>query len=143
MIDPPTDESLVLAASGGDTAAFGDLLQRHYSTLLRVCVQVTRDTVLAQDCAQDACFIALTRLSQLRSGTLFGAWLVGIGRHVCHHALRARTARQVEYAVTAAEVELIDTSAVSPLSWVATTDLSRALRHAVEDLPAADRKSTR
>jgi RNA polymerase sigma-70 factor (ECF subfamily) len=141
MGEPPTDELLVNAAAKGDTTAFDDLVQRHYPTLLRVCMQLTRDSALAQDCAEDACMIALTRLSQLRSGEAFGGWLVGVGRHTCHHALRTKVARQIERSSTAEDLELVDARTVAPLAQVATEDLSRLLNQAVEDLPAACRQA--
>src|SRR5215469_8003032 len=133
MTAPATDEFLVHAAANGDTAAFGDLLQRHYPTLLSVCMHITRDAALAQDCAQDACVIALTRLLQLRSGMFFGPWLIGIGRHTCHRALRTSAARQAEHIPMEAEDELVDERALSPMSCVAMSDLSRSVRVVVDN----------
>jgi RNA polymerase sigma-70 factor, ECF subfamily len=135
MPEPSGDERLVRAAAAGDSAAFGDLLQRHYSALLRVCFHLTRDATLAHDCAQDACITALLHFEQLRSATSFGAWLVGIGRHTCQHALRAKKARQL----LDVPAEIVDERACAPVSYVVMSDLSASLRHAVEDLPTACR----
>src|SRR5438067_6271682 len=84
------DAHLVEAAVRGDSVAFGVLLERHYPALLRVCRLLVGEPALAGDCAQDAAIVAWLRLNQLRSPELFSAWMNGIARHTCQHALRAR-----------------------------------------------------
>jgi Sigma-70 region 2 len=91
MLDE-SDRGLVLAAAAGDHAAFGQLVARYRPALLRLCVRLTGEPALAEDCVQDACLLPFLRLPRLRSPESFGAWLNGIGRHTCQHAARARRA---------------------------------------------------
>src|SRR5690242_3492162 len=88
------DASQIRAAQRGDSAAFGLLLERQYPALLRVCLRLVRERALAEDCAQDAAIVAWLRLQHLRSPEAFPAWLIGIGRHTCLHALRARPSEE-------------------------------------------------
>ena len=54
------DAQLVIAARGGDKAAFGALLIRHRPLLLGVCRRALGDDALAEDAAQEASLQALS-----------------------------------------------------------------------------------
>jgi RNA polymerase sigma factor (sigma-70 family) len=95
---------------------------------------------MAEDCAQDACLLAFLRLDRLRSPASFGGWLNGIGRHTCQHAGRAH--RQ-ESTPLAAVLELAASETESPVTAVTRSELSRDLRTAVGELPAAQREAVR
>jgi RNA polymerase sigma-70 factor, ECF subfamily len=122
------DLILLTAASQGNSAAFGILMERHYPSLLGACLQLVGERALAEDCAQDAAMVAWLRLSHLRSPEAFPAWLNGIGRHTCQHALRVRT--------SAPTIDLAPAVADGSVHELAIeSDVRQALREAINDLP--------
>jgi RNA polymerase sigma factor (sigma-70 family) len=131
------DSALVRASLAGDAAEFGTLVERHYPSLRRICLQVVGEHALAEDCAQDAVIVAWLRLSHLRAPEAFPAWLNGIGRHVCQHALRAQTvAHRLDVAPALADDDALD--------WLTMqTDIRVALREAIDDLPPGARAAVR
>lgn len=134
----PTDADplLVRAAASGDSDAFGLLLERHYPALLRLCVQLVGELALAEDCAQDAAMVAWLRLGRLRAPEAFGAWLVGIGRHTCQHALRARNSTST--------LDLASAGAVGDMREPELdVDVGQTLLQAIEDLPPGCRAAVR
>ncbi|MBV9358770.1 MAG: RNA polymerase sigma factor, partial [Chloroflexi bacterium] len=127
---------MVHAAIRGDSAAFDLLLERHYPALLGVCRQLVGERPLAEDCAQDATIVAWLKLTQLRSADAFRAWLVGIGRHTCQHALRAhQSTPMLELAATTVD------GAVAELDL--EYDVAHGLREAIQDLPPGARAAVR
>jgi RNA polymerase sigma-70 factor, ECF subfamily len=135
-----SDAALVMAAVAGDRAAFGLLLSRQRPALVRLCLRLTGEPATAEDCAQDACLLAYLRLDRLRSPESFGAWLNGIGRHTCYHVVEAR--RQGSTPLTDV-LELAVSETESAVTAVTRSELSRDLRTAVGELPAAQREAVR
>jgi RNA polymerase sigma factor (sigma-70 family) len=85
-----SDADLVKRALAGDRAAFGPLVERHRSILLRLAHRMLGDPAEAEDVAQEACLHAFLSLSRLRAPERFGAWLYGIAVNLCRLRLRAR-----------------------------------------------------
>ncbi|MBM2850555.1 MAG: hypothetical protein HW418_3497 [Anaerolineales bacterium] len=85
-----SDADLVKRALAGDRAAFGPLVERHRSILLRLAQRMLGDPAEAEDVAQEACLHAFLSLSRLRDPERFGAWLCGIAVNLCRLRLRAR-----------------------------------------------------
>jgi len=135
-----SDAHPVKAAVRGDSVAFGSLLERHYPALLRVCLRLVGEPALAEDCAQDAAIVAWLRLNQLRSPELFSAWLKGIGRHTCQHALRGLASTPRSNDVELCEAELCDDDLPIPSE---VSHMSHILRGAIDDLPAGCRAAVR
>jgi RNA polymerase sigma-70 factor (ECF subfamily) len=108
--------------------------------LVRLCLRLTSESATAEDCAKDACLLAYLRLDRLRSPESFGAWLNGIGRHTCYHAVQAQ--RQGSTSLTDV-LELPPSEMGSPVVAVTQSELSRDLRTAVGGLPAAQREAVR
>ena len=139
--DPPDDMSnevdaaLVQRSLAGDEAAFGALVVRHQSRLLRLCCRLVGDQRLFEDCAQEACLLAALRLSRLRSIEQFGAWLRGIGVRVCQRALHQAGAGPLLVSLDAADGLDAEAGSEQIGNAVARSELSAALRAAVQALP--------
>lgn len=76
-----TDTDLVLAVTGGESSAFGELFDRWFNSSWNVARNILRDDDLAADVAQDALLNAWQRLDQLDNPDAFGGWLLRITRN--------------------------------------------------------------
>lgn len=76
----PADAQLVALTLRGDTAAFGQLLERYQHSLHGfVCARLGRGPD-ADDVAQEVFLAAYRNLAQLRQPEHFAGWLLGIAR---------------------------------------------------------------
>jgi RNA polymerase sigma-70 factor (ECF subfamily) len=82
-----TDEELVERARQGDSRAFGELVTRHQSAVVRTAFVVCRSREEAQDVAQEAFVSAWRRLDGFRGDAQFKTWLLTIA---WRHALTRR-----------------------------------------------------
>lgn len=88
-MDASTDGELARAASGGDVAALGLLLERHRADMKAVAVARLGFGPAAEDAVQDAMVSAMTSLGSLRDPNAVGSWLRAIVRNACRGRLRA------------------------------------------------------
>jgi RNA polymerase sigma factor (sigma-70 family) len=126
----PPDAVLVLRARGGDRAAFAELVERHYATLVACCRRMVGDA--AHDAAQDAVVTALLSLDRLRDDEKFGAWLVGIGLNACRAILRVRPSTWLQ---------LSHVEGQTPYEVVRAREVSARVRSAIAALPRGQREA--
>jgi RNA polymerase sigma-70 factor, ECF subfamily len=69
---------LVIAAQDGDSAAFGELVNRFERMVYSVCWQRLRNHAEAQEVAQDVLIKAFEKLYQLTEPAAFAGWLRSI-----------------------------------------------------------------
>jgi RNA polymerase sigma factor (sigma-70 family) len=86
--DAPRDAELVRRATLGDREAFAVMVERNRPMLVALCRRTLRDPLLAEDASQEAVLLAMLGLDRLRRPSSFGAWLGGVGLHVCRRMLR-------------------------------------------------------
>jgi RNA polymerase sigma-70 factor, ECF subfamily len=72
------DGTLVRASKTGDVAAFGQLVKRYDSKLLRIAQHVTHNREDAEDAVQEAFLKAFQKLGQFRENSKFSTWLIRI-----------------------------------------------------------------
>lgn len=89
------EADLVQRACGGDVRAFERLYREHIGTVYGLCLRLTRDPPVAEDCAQEAFFNAWRSLQRFQTRSSFGTWLHRIAVNVVL-ARRRRTASQPE-----------------------------------------------
>lgn len=89
------EQELIEFARQGDTAAFGELIKRHYATCLRRASSLIRNPTDAEDEVQNACWKAFERLGQFRGDGTFSAWLSRIVENQC--LMRIREDRQARF----------------------------------------------
>ena len=80
---------LVVRARSGDQAAFGLLVEHHWSRLVRLARSVSGPAD-AEDAVQDALLLAWRKLYQLTEPTAFGSWLSRVVMRVCLKRARSR-----------------------------------------------------
>jgi RNA polymerase sigma-70 factor, ECF subfamily len=89
-----SDEELVFKARGGDTDAFGRLMERYISTISILAYQKTNDRNEAEDIAQEAFVRAYRALDKLNDPAKFGGWLYNIAFRLCLDYLRKKSSRR-------------------------------------------------
>jgi RNA polymerase sigma-70 factor (ECF subfamily) len=82
-------------ARQGDSAAFGELIERHYKTCLKRAISMVRNATDAEDEVQNACAKAFQLLAQYRGEGTFSAWLSRIVENQC--LMRLRENRQSRF----------------------------------------------
>jgi RNA polymerase sigma-70 factor (ECF subfamily) len=100
------DTSLVLAARGGDRAAFGGLYAR-YARMVHGILLARVPASDAEDLVQDVFLRALPRLCDLRDVARFGPWLAAITRNCANdYYRRTRAVAAVTESLPEDEAEL-------------------------------------
>ena len=148
MLMETPDETLALAAAGGDRAAFSVLVQRHYDRIYRLAYRLTGAQAEAQDLAQDICAALPAKLRNWRGEARFTTWLY---RVVCNavHDMRRRQATRTRASAGWGDWELArqdeNAAQAEAADWLTTamTRLSPEMRDTValvlgEDMTQAE-----
>src|SRR5688500_14957684 len=73
-----TDGELVEQVRAGDTAAFGELVERHRGAVYRAAFAALGNDADAEDIAQEALVLAFRRFDQFRGDASVKTWMVSI-----------------------------------------------------------------
>jgi RNA polymerase sigma-70 factor, ECF subfamily len=138
-----SDADLVARARQGDSAAFGELVDRHRTAVYRATRAALGSHADAEDAAQDAFVAAYERLASFRGEASFKTWLLTIAWHQAINRRRshARWWRHIVEPARSDEgdrpVEFdIASSAPSPEQTAAGEQLQRAIAGEIQALPA-------
>jgi RNA polymerase sigma-70 factor (ECF subfamily) len=74
--------ALVQRAGAGDTRAFERLYREHAGRVYGLCLRITRDAQLAEDCTQETFINAWRALAQFETRSSLGTWLHRIAVNV-------------------------------------------------------------
>ena len=85
-----TDADLVARARQGDSAAFGELVDRHRTAVYRATLAALGLHHDAEDATQDAFVAAYQRLGQFRGDASFKTWMLTIAWHEAINRRRQR-----------------------------------------------------
>src|SRR5258708_4319637 len=77
------EEALVQRARGGDVRAFERLYREHVGRVYGLCVRMTRDRHLAEDCTQETFINAWRALPGFETRSALGTWLHRIAVNAC------------------------------------------------------------
>ena len=94
MLMDTSDETLAMAAAGGDREAFAALLARHYDRVHALAWRLTGSRADAQDVTQDICAALPAKLRNWRGEARFTTWLY----RVIVNAVHDRRRRQASHA---------------------------------------------
>jgi len=135
-----TDEELVRLAKGGDTAAFGKLMQRYQSKIYRLGRRMTETDEDAEDVLQEAFIKAFKSLGGFKEKSKFSTWLYRITVNLALMKLRKRKldAVSLDEPVATEEGSVqrdIEDDTLDPLEQLIETESLETLDEAVADLP--------
>jgi RNA polymerase sigma-70 factor, ECF subfamily len=129
-VEGAAEQALVARAKEGDRVAYEQLLNSAVLPATRLAYAMLQDRSEAEDVFQDSALRAWQRLRNLRPGSPFKPWFIGIVANQCREVRRGRWWRVIR---------LPDLSA-SPgnvASWVEGEDLRRAVSALPYDQRAA------
>ena len=128
------DGQLVERARGGDTSAFGVLVERHQPRIYATLVKLTGDPDQALDLSQDAFIRAWEQLSTFEGRSAFTTWLYRIAVRLAYDELeRGRRTSPLEPAAAATD------PSPGPEALVESESVAADLRRRIEKLPALQR----
>ena len=127
-----SDESLALAAAGGDGQAFAALLDRHYDRLFAFCFRLTGVRAEAEDLTQDICAALPAKLASYRGTAKVTTWLYRVAVNATHDR-RRRQATHARHAAGWGDWEIARQDQIAEdraaLDW-----LTQAMNRLPEDL---------
>lgn len=138
-----TDADLVARARQGDSAAFGELVDRHRVAVYRAALAALGSHADAEDAAQDAFLVAFRRLGSFRGEASFKTWLLTIAWHQAINRRRslARVWRRIMTApnsdagdAAGLTMATIPSSEPTPESSALHDELRRAVRQEIRRL---------
>jgi RNA polymerase sigma-70 factor (ECF subfamily) len=138
-----TDADLVARARQGDSAAFGELIDRHRTAVYRAARAALGGHAEAEDAAQDAFLAAYRRLGTFRGDASFKTWLLTIAWHQAINRRRTltRVLRRIVGGIPAhaeeapdAALAMVAADGPSPEAAAALEELRRAARAAIRAL---------
>ena len=135
-----SDVDLVARARQGDSAAFGELVDRHRAAVYRAAMAALGSAAEAEDAAQDAFLLAYRRLDSFRGDASFKTWLLTITWHQAINRRRSLSSvwRRTISPKSEEEAESVMANAVasgpSPEEALEQEQLGRGIRRAIRAL---------
>jgi len=117
----PIEHALIGRAKAGDLVAFEQLLQASQHAAARLAFAMLYDRFEAEDAFQDASIRAWRRIGNLRDGTRFQPWFMGIVANQCRERRRSRWWSVLRSPAPA------EAASKGEESWFEGEDLRRAL----------------
>lgn len=135
-----TDADLVARARQGDAAAFGELIDRHRTSVYRAAMAALGSHADAEDAAQEAFLAAYRRLDSFRGDASFKTWLLTIAWNQSINRRRSlvRVWRRIVEPKASEEAEPIDAAVApheSPEARLMSDQLRLAIRDTIRALP--------
>lgn len=129
------ESALIQRARSGDARAFERLYREHVGRVYGLCLRMTRDPALAEDCAQETFVNAWRALGRFEIRSSFSTWLHRIAVNV---ALGKR--RKLTPAVVASSDDLEVEEEVVETGWTLETPLEvQEIETAIGQLPEGAR----
>ena len=138
----PDDAQLVARSLKQDHEAFGQLIDRHASSIVNLAYRMVGNRAEAEDLAQEAFLTAFKALSTFRADSKFSTWLYRIAANKCKDWLRAKRPGQGPYDVDADEVlDLYVAEERTPEELLSQQQVGQELEQAIQRLPPLYREA--
>jgi RNA polymerase sigma-70 factor, ECF subfamily len=115
------EQAIIARAKAGDRVAYERLIEPTMLAATRLAYAMLRDRTEAEDVFQESAIRAWSRLRNLRDGSPFQPWFIGIVANQCREVRRSRWWQLVRVP-TANRAQIIDEAA-----WLESQDLRRAV----------------
>lgn len=138
-LTPDDDTALVVAARGGDTAAFEAIMRRHNRLLFRTARAILQNEADAEDVVQEAYLKAFLHLGGFAGASRLSTWLVKITVNEALARLRRRMPAGAPEQPAEDSMVPETTAETSPEAAAAQGEIRRLLEAAIDALPQAQR----
>ena len=120
-------------ARAGDTRAFERLYREHVGRVYGLCLRMTRDPAIAEDCTQETFINAWKALARFETRSSLGTWLHRI-------AVNATLAKRRKASVVMESISTEDEDEAIESEWTLETPLEvNEIEAAIEQLPEGAR----
>jgi RNA polymerase sigma-70 factor, ECF subfamily len=135
-----SDLALVERVQRGEKAAFDVLVLRYQHKVLKLVMRYIRDTMEAEDVAQEAFIKAYRALPAFRGDSAFYTWLYRIAINTAKNALVSAKRRPVDYSLDLQDPEQFElqarlTDGETPEHLVLTDEIRETVNGAMAELP--------
>lgn len=131
---PESEARLITRTRAGDMAAFEALYRRHCGRIYAVCLRLSGNPALAEECVQDTFVTAWQKLAGFRGDSAFSTWLHRIAVNTVLGRHRSRM-RQANWFVDA------ESEQIEAVPAVETDEATlRDLEEAIAELPDGARQ---
>lgn len=135
-----SDLALVERVQRGDQSAFNVLVLRYQQKVLKLITRYVRDTMEAEDVAQEAFLKAYRALASFRGDSAFYTWLYRIAINTAKNSLVSTKRRPIDYHLDLQDPEQYAlqarlTDGETPEHLVLTDEIRETVNGAMADLP--------
>ncbi|HKW72887.1 MAG TPA: RNA polymerase sigma factor [Candidatus Dormibacteraeota bacterium] len=130
-MDHLAEQALIASAKAGDRLAFERLLEATLRPATRLAYAMLHDRSEAEDAFQEAALRAWRRMGNVREGTAFAPWFMGIVANQCREVRRSRWWQLIRLPNAIAAPRIDETA------WLDGEDLRRAVANLPPDQRSA------
>jgi RNA polymerase sigma-70 factor, ECF subfamily len=130
-----TDDQLVEQVRAGNTAAFGELVERHRGAVYRAALAALGNDADAEDIAQEALVLAYRRIDQFRGDASVRTWMVSIAWRLSLSRRRRIWWKVNRTAVQETELHVLRDVAPSPEARMQSAQFVRTVQQEIRRLP--------
>jgi RNA polymerase sigma-70 factor, ECF subfamily len=134
-IERVTDGELVERVRAGNTAAFGELVERHRGAVYRAALAALGNTADAEDVAQEALVLAFRRIDQFRGDASIKTWMVAIAWRLSLGRRRGAIWRLKRMMAPDSELDAAASATRSPEAQILSAEFMATVRQQIKRLP--------
>jgi RNA polymerase sigma-70 factor (ECF subfamily) len=131
-----TDGQLIERVRAGNTAAFGELVERHRGAVYRAALAALGNAADAEDVAQEALVLAFRRIDQFRGDASVRTWMVSIAWRLSLSRRRRGLWRLRKWMAPETELESLRATTLSPEAMILSAEFMGTVRRHINRLPA-------
>ena len=128
-----SDEDLMVAAAGGDTGAYAQLIERHQNSAWNAAYRFLGDAVEAEDMAQEAFLKILDAAPRYRPTASFRTYLYRVVTRLCLDHVQKKRPFYTD------SVPTVAARGPSPLEILSEAEVGALIRGALDHLPPKQR----
>ena len=129
------DGELVELVRAGNTAAFGELVERHRGAVYRAAFAALGNDADAEDIAQEALVMAFRRIDQFRGDASVRTWMVSIAWRLALSRRRRSWWKAGRTFVQETELHTLRDVTPSPEARMQSAQFIRRVQHEIRRLP--------
>ena len=130
-----TDGELVEQVRGGDTAAFGELVERHRGAVYRAALAALGNDADAEDIAQEALVLSYRRFGQFRGDASVRTWMVSIAWRLALSRRRRSWWKVNRTSAPEAELQGLRDATPSPEARMQSAQFIKTVQQEIRRLP--------